>query len=66
MSDIFHNQHVKFASRRLHGTRHVHDVTSTSEEFWVSAEQGRIVGNQGCQLLRLTQSKYKTKTKFYM
>jgi len=66
MSDIFHNQHVKFASRRLHGTRHVHDVNSSSESFWMSVEQGRIVGNQGCQLLRLTQSKYKTKTKFYM
>ena len=57
---------LKSASRRLHGTRHVHDVNSSSESFWMSVEQGRIVGNQGCQLLRLTQSKYKTKTKFYM
>ena len=65
-SDIFHNQHFKSASRRLHGTRHVHNVNSSSELFWMSVEQGKIVGNQGCQLLRLTQSKYKTKTKFYM
>lgn len=53
-SDILHNQHVKSASRRLHGTRHVHDVNSSSESFWMSVEQGRVVGNLGQSTNQLT------------
>ena len=56
-SDIFHNQHFKSASRRLHGTRHVHNVNSSSESFWMSVEQGRIVGNQGQSINQLTGDK---------
>ena len=44
----------------------MHNVTSLYEELWMFIEQDGIVGNQGCQLVRLTQSKYKTKTKFYL
>lgn len=56
-SDIFHNQHLKSVSRRLHGTRHVHDVNSSSESFWMSVEKGRIVGNQGQLTNQLTGDK---------
>lgn len=46
---------LKSASGRLHGTRHVHSVTSSSEEFWMSVEQGRIVGNQEQSTNQLTR-----------
>ena len=48
---------LKSASRRLHRTRHVHDVNSSSESFWMSVEQGRIVGNQGQLTNQLTGDK---------
>ena len=48
---------LKSASRRLHGTRHVHDVNSSSESFWMSVEQGGIVGNLGQSTNQLTGGK---------
>ena len=48
---------LKSASRRLHGTRHVHDVNSSSESFWMSVEQGGIVGNLGQSTNQLTGDK---------
>ena len=48
---------LKSASRRLYGTRHVHDVNSSSESFWMSVEQGGIVGNLGQSTNQLTGGK---------